>query len=447
MSQLLPIVLAAPSGQLEKARRLADYWRHLDGTILRIFRVPEDNDEKVRNTCPYPHNIFNNLQLSSLHLVAESMKGEPFIWAESDSVPVRAGAVKAISTEYRECGRPFLLSSDSNPPDDLVGGIGVYGPQTSWIIPKSIHAHGWDRWMVENIPDLIHRTPLIQHSYGEYDSAGSASPHIFPRDNTILRTDAYIFHRDKYQSLIPGAPNHPNEALRFFHSGDLGDIIACLPSMRQLGGGHLVLGLNDRVRTREPMTEKRYANIAPLLRQQPYLVSVSYGNQQDGYDVDFSKFRDWPIRKGESLVDWQARYAGIKDVDQSPWLTVEESLKFQAFRNRPIFARSSRYQNPIFPWFQMLKKMPDAVFIGTREEHAAFSRRYRIAHAQTENLLEVAQIIQGGRTFVGNQSCPCWIAMGLGKPVIQETFAKEANSIVRRPNSQFVINGLRHISV
>jgi hypothetical protein len=243
--------------------------------------------------------------------------------------------------------------------------------------------------------------------------------------------------------------NHPprlkrvSSDFRYFHSGDLGDVIAFLPVVRQLGGGHIVLGLNPDVRTRETMTEERFQNIASLIECQPYINSVSYGHYQDRYHIDFSRFRDKRIRPGESLAVWQARYAGVQRLDLSPWLKVPENPKFEAFKGRPVFARSPRYQNRTFPWGRVVKRWPNAVFVGTRGEHELFSRQHRVAHAQTDDLMEVAQVIAGCSVFVGNQSCPCWIAMGLGVPVIQETWHAEPNSMVKRPNSQFIINGIR----
>jgi hypothetical protein len=99
-----------------------------------------------------------------------------------------------------------MLSSDKNPPYDMIGGIGVYGPRTLDIIPKDIDGdfdgYGWDGWMVRNIPNMIHWSPLIQHSYGIYDKWGRAEPHQFPRDRSIIRSNSVIFHRDKYQDII-----------------------------------------------------------------------------------------------------------------------------------------------------------------------------------------------------------------------------------------------------
>jgi hypothetical protein len=109
-----------------------------------------------------------------------------------------------IEQEYIRSGKEFMLTSDYNPPFDLIGGIGVYGTSTRWLVPKDIPEKnwGWDTWLVNHVPHLIHQTPLIQHSYGIYDDFGIAAPHRFPRDQSMLRPDALVFHRDKHQDII-----------------------------------------------------------------------------------------------------------------------------------------------------------------------------------------------------------------------------------------------------
>jgi hypothetical protein len=98
--------------------------------------------------------------------------------------------------------KKFLISSDSQPPHK-VGGIGVYPPETSWLVPVHYPKSSWDLWLIECVPHLVARTPLIQHSYCIYGLDGFCKDcHRFPRDQAMLRPEAVIFHRDPYQDLI-----------------------------------------------------------------------------------------------------------------------------------------------------------------------------------------------------------------------------------------------------
>ena len=187
-------VIVAAERQRKEVENLVSYVKHLDGTkVLVIPAIDETNEYPARNNYAF-------------HQAAQMMKGEPFFWLEPDSIPLCAGWLNKIESVYQDCHKQFMLSSDKNAPHDLIGGIGVYGPRTFEIVPKIIdgdmHGHGWDMYILKKQPNMVCWSPLIQHSYGIYDNNGIAEPHRFPRDRSMIRNDAVIFHRDKYQDII-----------------------------------------------------------------------------------------------------------------------------------------------------------------------------------------------------------------------------------------------------
>jgi hypothetical protein len=188
-------VIVAAERQAKEVNNLVGYIKRLDGTdVLVIPAIDETNEYPARNNYAF-------------HQAAQIMKGEPYFWLEPDSIPLCAGWLNKIESVYKDSHKQFMLSSDKNVPHDLIGGIGVYGPRTFEIIPKNIdgdmYGYGWDMYILQKQSNMVCWSPLIQHSYGIYDSAGKANPHRFQRDNKIIRKDAVIFHRDKYQDLIP----------------------------------------------------------------------------------------------------------------------------------------------------------------------------------------------------------------------------------------------------
>lgn len=187
-------VIVAAERQHKEVENLVNYIKRLDGTeVLVIPAIDETEEYPARNNYAF-------------HQAAKVMVEKPFFWLEPDSIPLRAGWLDLIEKEYKASRMQFMLSSDRNPPFDIVGGIGVYGPRTLEIIPKDIdghlQGHGWDMWVLRSVSNLLHKSPLIQHSYGKYDSNGIATPHRFPRERGMIRKDSVIFHRDKYQDLI-----------------------------------------------------------------------------------------------------------------------------------------------------------------------------------------------------------------------------------------------------
>jgi hypothetical protein len=428
-------VIALIERQRPQIEKLVDYCRRLDGTEIKVIPVSDDGF-KVK----YPNNRHGCLAVHSLHTVAKVMDGEPFIWLEPDATPLKPGWAAALSDEYELGKKPFMLSADSNPPHDLVGGIGVYDPPLTLLMPDTYARGAWDLWMLQNMREHIHFTPLIQHSYARYPKyKGTLEFHRFPRDREILRSDAVIFHADKFQELmrtdLPAEPKPPTK--RFLHRGKFGDIIAALPSIKALGGGDLVITDKPAPGCVPPLNRRLYQAIEPLLKAQPYLTSVSFEPEPVGITHDFHNFQvHIPWRDGRSLVEWQAAYIGATVTDLEPWLM---GVKPQRMRDRVVICRSARYHNPAFPWREILKRIgKTALFVGLPEEHEAFAQEFDCRWLECyypADMLEAASIIAGAKLFIGNQSSPFWLAAGVGAPIIQEVWQTRADSVIPRANA------------
>lgn len=223
------------------------------------------------------------------------------------------------------------------------------------------------------------------------------------------------------------------------HTGDLGDIIACLPILRSMGGGSIVLHApTGKRQCRESLEGARFNSIKPLLEAQPYVDSVLWCEHAQDVAHDFSTFRQ-DHRHEENLIQWQARHIDIA-VSETPWLIAKPD---KCTKGRAVFARSRRYHSEKFPWEKALARWKDPLFVGLEDEYLAFQTKWGkpIEHYTAENLLELAQLIAGCEMFVGNQSCPFWIAAGLGVPLIQEVWTTDPNSIVLRDNAGYALNG------
>jgi hypothetical protein len=187
------------------------------------------------------------------------------------------------------------------------------------------------------------------------------------------------------------------------------------------------------------MKGERFEFLKPLLSAQPYIKGVKWSDSPPpSLTHDFSTFRHDPI-KGESLTAWQARHFHLRSIDTSPWLTAQASPRANG---RVVVGRSYRYWNAMYGsiWPKIIAKHgPKMLFVGLPCEHDAFERMagMNIERAAVGTALEMAELIAGCSLFVGNQSLAFWVAIGLGVPVIQETSAREPNSIILRPNAQY----------
>jgi hypothetical protein len=215
----------------------------------------------------------------------------------------------------------------------------------------------------------------------------------------------------------------------FAHTGHIGDVIAFIPIYKALNGD-LLLIFDDQGMA--PMSGYKYNSLKPLLKSQG--IESSMKTHGISIDLNMAGWREC-YKNDISLMDSQARYAniipredGIMNITK-PWLKVDAD---PLTKGRVIFNRSPRYWNELFPWRDVVKFFGDrALFIGTDYEHDDFCKKFgNVEYYKTESCLEVAKAIEGADFFVGNQSSSFWIAAGLRKPLLQETFIHSPNSII-----------------
>lgn len=223
----------------------------------------------------------------------------------------------------------------------------------------------------------------------------------------------------------------------FGHSGDAGDAVAALSVIKAMGGGSMVFFDREKG-ARESMKGNRFQAIRPLIEAQPYIRECVWSDSPEGVTHDFSTFRH-DHKSGEDLASWQARHLGVT-IDLAPWI--------MAYRNpesfgRVVVARSFRYQNREFPWRRVVSKYGKKIlFVGLQDEHKAFQieNSCLVEWRPTKDLLELAEIIAGCELFIGNQSCPFWIAAALGVNLVQESHRPILNSIIKRSNARYLIH-------
>lgn len=232
--------------------------------------------------------------------------------------------------------------------------------------------------------------------------------------------------------------------LSFKHSGDLGDILFSLPTIKALGGGSLYLSQSETGFTREPMTETRAGFLAPLLACQPFLSKVEiYRGQAVAYDLDYFRrywfSRPMPEQKWVTIADWHCRAFNVQaEVNESEWLTVHNPI-----RDVPVVInRTDRYHGRDFDWRRVVSFYgKKALFIGLPEEHSKFQAQFgQIRYRPVKDALEMARIIAGAELFIGNQSLPEAIAEGLKKAKILEVPVLPPTSLYPRAGAQYVFS-------
>lgn len=198
-------------------------------------------------------------------------------------------------------------------------------------------------------------------------------------------------------------------------AGDCGDVVSgVLGTLQATPGKHTVL-LRDDGRTKGIV--KRAHLIIPLVKAQPYIDDCRVW-KDEAVDWASEKFRNGYHSTAHTLLYAHANHAkslGLRDtlpLGREQWLFATPDKKADG---RVVINRSPRYQNPDFPWAEVVKMYGSAImFVGLPEEHYMFEQLYgKVEYQPTKDLLETARLIAGSQLFIGNQSVAFNIAEGL----------------------------------
>jgi hypothetical protein len=211
--------------------------------------------------------------------------------------------------------------------------------------------------------------------------------------------------------------------------------------VKLLGGGNMyvklnamdkfaqeVLGWPDAGPAKGRYTQQDYDLLEPLLQAQDYLDTVQIWTDET-FDYDFSDHWKYHLINGHKGNQTEC-YALTQSMNihdpvlrkkllLEPWLTPVDPI---VIPGKPIVVnRTARYLygEPSDEWYGWVNNgLGDhAVFVGTEQEHADFEDIFKVAieFYKTNDLLELAQVIQGCEQFIGNQSIGLSLAIGLGK--------------------------------
>jgi hypothetical protein len=227
-----------------------------------------------------------------------------------------------------------------------------------------------------------------------------------------------------------------------FHTlGTFGDTIYSLCLVKILGGGNMYVKLNaldefaqkhfgwpDAGPAKGRYTQRDYDMLEPLLKAQDYLDHVAVW-KDESCDHDFSDHWKHHLIKGwqGNQTECYAMTQGMNIHDEAlrkqlllePWLTPVNPI---VVPGKPIVVnRTVRYLYgaPSDEWFTYVGNgLGDyGMFVGTEQEHADFEELFKVKihYQKTEDLLELARVVQGCEQFIGNQSVALSLAIGLGK--------------------------------
>jgi hypothetical protein len=140
-------------------------------------------------------------------------------------------------------------------------------------------------------------------------------------------------------------------------------------------------------------------------------------------------------------VQLQADWIGER-FNFKPWLVIDKADP--RGDGRVICHRSPRYHNSYFRWDLIGKALGKRILIVGAPEEAVELRKelgFEAEYLPTKDYLELARLLASADLFIGNQSSPMALALGLGAPVIQETCLWVCDCLLPRDNAEYCYDG------
>jgi hypothetical protein len=173
--------------------------------------------------------------------------------------------------------------------------------------------------------------------------------------------------------------------------------------------------------------------IKPLVECQPYINKfVKFSGQK--VVVDFVNIRgtiDVNIPHGAIQSWYSLAFPDLHFDISRAWIDVPRATLDKKLTNKILINFTSRYRNQFIHYFFLKEYEKDLLFTGTQKEHQEFCEKWNlnIPLLVVKDFLELAQIMQQSRFFLGNQSF-CWnLNRAMNLPSILEMFPLAPNCI------------------
>lgn len=216
--------------------------------------------------------------------------------------------------------------------------------------------------------------------------------------------------------------------IRIAHSGNAGDLIYSLPSMRRASRLHgqkieVVLRINQpgdypqghplgSVMLNENMAEMLF----PLLVMLDFVENVIVTEETLPVDYDFDAFRKIGHNYTGHISKWQHYVYPELTCDLSEPIFIQGTP-----HDKIVFNRTQRYHGENFDYLFIKDYGPEMVFVGLEMEYNIIRRKLPgMEYLPVKDFYELAQIIKGGRFFVGNQSMAFALAEIMKVPRVVE---------------------------
>lgn len=261
------------------------------------------------------------------------------------------------------------------------------------------------------------------------------------------------------------------EIANFSHTGNIGDVWASIPAMRQFfyktnKGIRLYLIKDVRGEYYEGavhptknseglnvmLNQKMIEMMTPLLLAQGFIKEVVAITEDEYKTTDILCHLEW-IRETNvgmpnfPIQKWYSTIFPDLDFDLSEkWLQVPESrIENHVAKGKIMITRSERYTNPLLDYSFLKPYENDLLFCGTMREWNIFCMTHdlNIQKLNINNFLELAQAIQKCKFHISNQTQAFQLSEGMKTPRMLEACVAAPNCIPVGRDAYYYLNQMK----
>ena len=135
-------------------------------------------------------------------------------------------------------------------------------------------------------------------------------------------------------------------------------------------------------------------------------------------DINLNLFREFTINFNIDSVRWYFHITGIHAELDVPYLT---NVGFHEIKEKIVIIRAKRRRNYLIN-YNFLKNYNNVLFLGLVDEYNELKKEIpNLEFFECKDFLEMAQIINSSKIFIGNLSFGFTLAEGLKKPRLLES--------------------------
>jgi hypothetical protein len=257
------------------------------------------------------------------------------------------------------------------------------------------------------------------------------------------------------------------DAIRYKTFSPAGDLIAVLPSMRQVyrdtGKKAIILCRTDveghyydgaihstysETGRAVCMSKKHWEMLVPLLEAQEYVLRCEIWNGQE-FDFDLDRIREFggttmpmghlywwqPLVYPQLATDFSERFIRASGdfavrIVGSQNTVVYSGSYVNVLRDKVIVSRSERYINQYITYHFLKPYQSQVVFAGTPKEPERFCKEWDldVPYLEVKNFLELTRCFQSCRFAITNQTMSAHLLNGIGKKRLLEVCPNVPNT-------------------